>query len=126
MTNAERLAEIQQFIDEASSWVWSKYKDEVFITKILQDVPWMLQLISEYDARIAAYELEIKELKSIVPFSKHCPDCGFPRITAVQVTNRELTEQEILERYEAGPPPGSTLLSESQHTLAARIRTQYR
>jgi len=63
----------------------------------------LLLIISGHKARIAAYELEIKELKAIVPFSKECPDCGFPR-----------------KRMD-GPPPGSTLLSESQHTLAARI-----
>ena len=66
----------------------------------------------EYEARIAAYELEIKELKDLKAFSY--------MDLATEVERRRMV---ILAAGVGGPgpPPGSTLLSESQHTLAARI-----
>jgi len=84
MTNEVRLAEIQSRSSDLKP----------------TDVRWLLQLILEYDARIAAYELEIKELKK---------------------RRMDTTWEALFSRPMGGPPPGSTHLSDSQYTLAARI-----
>jgi len=91
MTNEERIAEIKEWIDQLSFDRCQNGSHPGVVYK----VQLLLQMISEYEARIAAYELEIKELKG-----DQCPDCPLPL---------------------SAHPPGSTLLSESQHTLAARI-----
>jgi len=84
MTNEERLAEIGEWI-QAVPDAAIKYR-----------IWHLLELVTEYKARLAAYALEIKALQ---------------RSTVIWNVTTKVD----------GPPPGSTLLSESQYTMAAKI-----
>ena len=112
MTNEERLAAIRARVESLDP-EWGAVRDR-------ED---LLQIISEYEAeirqgctRIASYELEIKELKEEVARRMQVVHSG-PAPFTISFPLEVEEEREL----DLGPPPGSTFLSQSQHTLAARI-----
>ena len=108
MSNEEQLAEIKEWIDQLD---FDRCLNETHPGVILK----VQLLVQEYEARIAAYEAEIKELKTLETFSY--------MDLATEVERRRIIIFTAGSSH--GPPLGSTLLSESQNTLAAMIGKEF-